>query len=224
MSESNPSWLLWQLADSAFPTGGFAHSGGLEAMMQAGEVNNAADLERFLRECIHQAGWAFLPLANSAYDFPELLPELDARCDAFLSNHVANRASRVQGRAFISACEKAFPIPSLLALADACREQKSARHFAPLWGVVLKNLDVPRLEMQKLALFLNLRGVLSAGVRLGLTGPFQAQQMQFRLAEEQQIVLEECKDLTADSLAQVAPLLDLFQVAHDRLYSRLFQS
>ena len=25
------SWLVWQIADSGFPTGGFAHSGGLEA-------------------------------------------------------------------------------------------------------------------------------------------------------------------------------------------------
>ena len=37
-------WLLWQLADSAFPTGGFAHSGGLEAAWQNGEVSNRGDV------------------------------------------------------------------------------------------------------------------------------------------------------------------------------------
>ena len=31
-------WVLWQLLDSAYPTGGFAHSGGLEAAWQHGEV------------------------------------------------------------------------------------------------------------------------------------------------------------------------------------------
>ena len=31
-------WMVLQLADSAFPTGGFAHSAGLEAAAQAGEI------------------------------------------------------------------------------------------------------------------------------------------------------------------------------------------
>ena len=34
----------------------------------------------------------------------------------------------------------------------------------------------------------------------------------------------QCAALTLDDLAQPAPVLDLLQAAHDRLYSRLFQS
>jgi len=93
-------WRLLQIADSAFPTGGFAHSFGLEAAMQAREV---PDLRRFLRDAIWQAGFGALPLLRAGFEDPAALPLLDARADAFLAgNQVASRASRTQGRAFFS--------------------------------------------------------------------------------------------------------------------------
>ncbi|HZH77778.1 MAG TPA: urease accessory protein UreF, partial [Archangium sp.] len=46
------AWRVLQLADSAFPTGGFAHSGGLEAAVQQGEVRGREGLERFVRELL----------------------------------------------------------------------------------------------------------------------------------------------------------------------------
>ena len=89
------TWLTWQLVDSAFPTGGFAHSSGLEAAVQQGEVTTAAELERFVGAALWQAGYSSMPLANAAFDEPYRLCMLDALCDAFTTNHVANRASRV---------------------------------------------------------------------------------------------------------------------------------
>ena len=33
-------WITWQLADSAFPAGGYAHSAGVESAMQAGVIHD----------------------------------------------------------------------------------------------------------------------------------------------------------------------------------------
>src|SRR6267378_1245945 len=70
-------WLLWQLADSAFPTGGFAHSLGLEAAWQHGEVRNRTELVSFVEAGLQQLGHAALPFVTASYAEPERLAEFD---------------------------------------------------------------------------------------------------------------------------------------------------
>jgi urease accessory protein len=95
---SSSDWIIWQLTDSAFPSGGFAHSGGLEAAAQFGEIDGAARLAEFLRASLLQAARGAVPFALAAGREPGQLPEIDLRCDAFLTNSVSNRASRAQGQ------------------------------------------------------------------------------------------------------------------------------
>jgi hypothetical protein len=102
------AWLFWQFLDSAFPTGGFAHSGGLEAARQHGEVAGRAGLEGWLATSLAQLAHGSLPWVCAAHREPARLAELDELSDAFLTNHVANRASRVQGRALWLAVERSF--------------------------------------------------------------------------------------------------------------------
>lgn len=215
-------WLIWQLADSAFPTGGFAHSAGLEAAWQSGEVPGVDALRRFLRESLMQAGHAALPLVTAAHRDPARLEELDALCDAFLTNAIANRASRVQGRAFVATCARTWPSDEFTAITE--RLPRLCGHHAPLFGVAMRTLDLPLATAQRLFLFMAARTVLAAAVRLGIAGSYQAQRLQHECAADLDIVVERCADLDERHLAQTAPIVDLLQSAHDRLYSRLFQS
>ena len=61
-----------------FPTGGFAHSFGLEAAWQQGEVN-AGSLARFVRDAIVQAGRGGVPFVSAAHDDPRELAAIDAQ-------------------------------------------------------------------------------------------------------------------------------------------------
>src|SRR5919201_863889 len=201
-------WTVLQLADSAFPTGGFAHSAGLEAAAQAGEGRGADVVARLLGGAIWQGGLG-------------ALPRLDARAETFLVNHVANRASRTQGRAFLSTAARVFPEQVVPVHAQAAGLKL---HFAPLWGAVCRALEFSLEEAQRVLLWSTARNVLSAAVRLGLVGTHEGQTMLAQLGPVLDEVHASCGALGVEDLAQPAPLADLLQGTHDRLYSRLFQS
>lgn len=216
------TWLVWQLADSAFPAGGFAHSSGLEAAWQSGEVTSISAMQRLLHDVVAQAGRGGLPLLTAAYRAPDRLEELDALADAFLTSAVANRASRVQGRSFVSSCARIWPSAAMNAL-DA-RARTLCGHAAPLAGAVAHALDLSLDVIQRLFLFQSARASVSAAVRLGIIGTYEAQRLQFDCGSILEAVLARCRTLDERDLAQTAPIVDILQSAHDRLYSRLFQS
>jgi urease accessory protein len=216
--------LLWQLADSAFPTGAFTQSGGLEAAWQQREVTGIESLQTFLRCSAWQAGYSALPIVNAAHRAPSRLADLDSLMDVFLRNPVANRASRAQGQGFVSACARAFSSDAIRLLEADVRSGGLFAHLAPVFGVGLKGLDVPRRDAGRLFLYVTVRGVLSAAVRLAIVGPLHAQRMQADCHKDIEGVLERCGDLEDEDLAQASPLIDVFQGTHDRLYSRLFHS
>jgi urease accessory protein len=48
--------------------------------------------------------------------------------------------------------------------------------------------------------------------------------MQYECGPYLERIAERCGALSTEDLTQTAPVLDLLQAGHDRLYSRLFQS
>ena len=171
------NFLVWQLIDSGFPSGGFAHSGGLEASVQHGHVADSDDVRDFARQSLAQAGRSALPLVTAAHGAARRTLRSSIDCaDVFLSNPVANRASRAQGRALLT---------SVVAIVSARaaggdrgarpRASSSPRTTRRMFGAVLNALDVSLADTQRAFLFMALRGVTSAAVRLGLIGGYEAQ-------------------------------------------------
>jgi urease accessory protein len=61
-------------------------------------------------------------------------------------------------------------------------------------------------------------------VRLGIVGSYEAQRLQFDCLPWLERFAAKCRELDDRDLEQTAPILDLLQAGHERLYSRLFQS
>ncbi len=214
------SVLMLQLADAAFPTGGFAHSGGLEAAVALGEVKGEAGLRAFLEALLWQTGLGVLPFVGGAHDEPSRFDALDRACDAMLTNHVQNRASRAQGRAMLSVTSEVFEQEETMRARDAA----TFAHLAPAFGLVTRVVGLERHDALVVFAHSTLRGALSAGVRLGVTGPHAAQRVQHELARTLTEIVAAGAGIDALDAAQPSPLIDIWQGQHDQLYARLFQS
>ncbi|KAI8816144.1 UreF-domain-containing protein [Fimicolochytrium jonesii] len=187
-------WLLLLLGDSALPTGGFVASGGLEAAKQAGHVSDATQLRGFMRDAVHTYAFGGVPIVREAWGVMagegegegrgerEKIVELDGDHDTLIgTNHVARKASRAQGAAFLTLLMRGFPsergVEIVKAFKTEVRASRSPGHLAVCFGIVCWSLGISLERTEHLFLFLHVRSLLSAAIRLNLVGPYQGQQM-----------------------------------------------
>eukprot|EP01134_Creolimax_fragrantissima_P008363 CFRG8363T1 len=240
LGSTNSTLVLWQLIDSAFPTGGFAHSGGLEAASQYGLTGDYDRLRRVVLSSVQTVASQSLPAMIQVYKNTDSFWDGDHFVDVSLTNHVANKASRAQGEALLSSAIDCFGSRLLRDIKLEGRAKRRANncksknedgspvsvyyHFAIVFAVVCKELEVNINDMCNAFLFVSLRGLTGSAVRLGLVGPIQSQRMQFQLTPKTSAMAAEYSDRPFCRSASTDPILDLVQSNHDSLFFKLFIS
>lgn len=203
MRDAMEPWALLQLADSAFPSGGFAGSAGLEAAHRLGRVRGAEDLAAFVEEALWSAHAGWMTFVRAARSDPSAHTAVDAVCDAATRDPATNRLSREQGQAFLDAA--AIFSPATSRLAGEARRQRLAGHLAPAFGAVLGLLGADEEETCRLFLFLGARGIFSAAARLGVVGPVEAQALLAHTAATMNAVVLACCGGAAAHAVQASP-------------------
>jgi len=222
-----PDWLPWllQVNDSQFPSGAYAHSLGLEDMVQRGLVNDADGLHCFLRDQVRPALLAFdLPMLTRAHAAAadgrlDDLADLDRELDAWKLAEELRQASRRMG----------------------ARRLALVRHLAPGaildeyagYGTPQHQLVVAALEMRELPLSVagwavvhqSVSGYVTAAVKLLRLGQERAQSiLRSTLAEMAPEVAAALGAPIADDPGWFSPLFEIASMRHARARERLFIS
>ncbi|XP_060073770.1 uncharacterized protein LOC132553539 [Ylistrum balloti] len=212
-----------QVSDSIFPTGGFAHSLGLEAAVRQKILQTQGEIKDYIMCSLENSGSFCLPFVREAHDAcwdSEKLVELDNLCEACTTNHVANRASVRQGRSLLDTSSQAFRVEQILelkGLLEYC-------HHPVVFGFVCGAMGIDQLTTLTAYLFNSLRTIVAAAVRLDQFGAIQAQVVQSELQSRIQEILERHRNRSTDDACLLNPLVDVFQNTHDIMFSKLFYS
>lgn len=228
LADPSLQWSQWQLIDSLLPTGGFAHSFGLEAAVQSHLVSDPSELKTFVVHVLENTGSLLLPFVYSAAVSPniETWHKLDRMLDATLTNEVGRKASISQGSALMRVASAMFSEnPSLKSMRDTSLALGSVCfHHAPIFGLICGALGFDITASQRAYLFITMRDVISAATRLNLIGPLGAAVLQHQIAAIAEVILEKWMNRAVEEACQTAPLLDTVQGCHGYLFSRLFSS
>lgn len=217
-------WLIWQLVDSAFPVGAFAHSGGLEAAVQLGLVRDPRDVANYISASLRSCATLFGPVIVRILQSSDQYIEIDAFLDVSLRNPIPNQASRSQGQAFLyTACE-IWSDPFLQQTKISLQNKEWFGHLPVSFALVCKVLQLDIVKAVDAFLFCQTRGMISAAVRLGVIGSRQAQKVQWNLSAHRDRWLSVAIETPLEDIAQTAPLIEMLQAQHEKLYSRLFVS
>ena len=219
---SDPWLWLMQANDSQYPSGAYAHSYGLEELVEAGVVTDAAGLERFLETQILPALLTFdLPYfaqahtAANASDTARLL-ELDTELDAWRLPAETRDASRRIGSRRLELLRQLAPSPLVEAHATAC----PFSHHLVVTAIELSS--IPVAQAARALAFQTVSGFATASMKLLRIGQTACQSIVRRTLDRLGTEIDSTLSRPPDGWFN--PLLEIASLRHAPANVRLFIS
>jgi urease accessory protein len=221
---------ILQLTDSAFPTGAFAHSLGLETYVARGSVCTAATLQEFITNTLLHAvapsdGVACVAMSRAGADWEDLLQRLDRRLSAMKVVTESREASRALGTRLLRTATHLFSLPRATSYLAQIDTKRLYGHSSLAYGLICRDLEWP-LQPALAAWFRHYcASLVSVGVRLIPLGQTEGQVLLARLGTSILDAVDLALGRGVDEVASFAPGQELAGIMHrDMLTTRLYIS
>lgn len=225
MSDARSLLRLLQTTDSAFPSGTFAFSSGLETLKNEGKVRDATDVHRVLTLQIIPRWFSFdrpflVEARDAAKDSAHLL-EIDARCHFQNTSDRLADASRRIGRSLLSVHGR-IGTPHVAAyeaaIVQTCR-MNAAGYEPVVQGLISTGIGLSTEQAEAGALNATVMAFISAAVRLGCVGAIEAQSLLAQTAPDMASGLSSPPPTKAGSFS---PLSEIAAVRRTTAHASLF--
>jgi len=214
-----------QITDSFFPVGAFAYSDGLETASTAGLIRDAASLGGWLDHFLENVfvpceGLALVKcmLALKAGDLKQIIT-IDEELTAIRPAGAVRAASAAVGRRLLSVHASICKDERFSELVRALPHANAATAYA----VVFRERGVEERDAMLAFGYNRLTGIVSTGLRLISMGQQQAQMLLTRSIQRLPDASERILQMTSEPLRSFGPMLDIQQMNHQYVYSRLFR-
>jgi urease accessory protein len=228
--DSPPLLSLLHFTDTAFPTGGYAHSFGLEHYCQSGVVRDAAGVERFLLAQLEGAAGPCdataavgAGRAMSAGDVG-VCRGLDETLEAMKPVREFRDGSRQMGRQTLRIAAALTGDQRLSAYVAEVNEGRAPGHHAVAFGMAAGVLGWDAEETATAFLYSTTALLVNAALRLLPMGQTEGQRALWRLHAVIARVAREAAGRDPAEVWSFAPGLDVAGMLHERLETRLFRS
>lgn len=227
----NPRWYsLLQITDSLFPSGAFAHSYGLEALLQRNHSVDVATWRAILAEIwsthlLRSDGLLGIHAHRAMVTGDiDLVRDADRQLHAMKLPRELREASTSTGRAFLAEADVAFPDRGLGELRVHVDAGTSPGNHAIVFQTVAAVLGANHHESLVTWGYQTIAQMTAALLRLGVFGHRAATSLVASLEPVVDDGARDVLDLGPDDVASFAPLLEIASMRHERQYSRLFRS
>jgi urease accessory protein len=229
---SLPFLRLQQLADSAFPIGGAAHSFGIEALAESGLLTTE-NLEQFLNDYLEEAGVleaaycaASWRVATSGRARSESIGEwlrLNVELGARKLARESRDGSAAMGRRFMRLAANISGDELLIEASETVSGAGAEVHLAACFGFVAGTFGIDAGTASAAYLQQSMTALVSACQRLLPLGQTQAHQILWNLKPA---ILRASGPaaMPPSEISCFTPLLDIASARHATLYTRLFMS
>jgi urease accessory protein len=236
MRHSDHHGIAWvtssqQLFDSALPTGAYAHSTGLEGLVQSGEISSPEEMMDFLRHEIRDGMVnSDLPVFREAHRaameraYPKIA-ELDELAHALRPTFELRKGGAQIGRQTWRLYGRLFPVSSEeMTVYSQCSEYLVHFQAVAVNGLLAAIMGIP-LPVSLLAYVQQgLSNNVQACIKLLSFGPSQVQEILYSMGNEVPEWIEESMGVELEDTGAISPRWDIASSRHQYAERRLYIS